>query len=94
MMILYNCSHIRRTGEICGRNSKSEKCYIHRKSPVYTPCRDCGEPNRSKYNACNDHVGKYKSRENYNRKKQDELCIQIAMIENHIPDLPDSRHEV
>ena len=94
MMILYNCSQIRRTGEICGRNSKSEKCYIHRKSPVYTPCRDCGEPNRSKYNACNKHVGKYKSRENYNRKKQDELYEKLAMFENHISDLPDSRHEV
>ena len=94
MMKLYNCSQIRRTGEICGRNSKSEKCYIHRKSPVYTLCRDCGEPNRSKYDACNKHVGKYKSKENYHRKKQDELRIQIAMFKNHIPDLPNSMHEV
>lgn len=46
-MILYHCSYIDRTGEICGRGSKSERCYIHRKSPVYTPCRDCGELNRS-----------------------------------------------
>ena len=94
MMILYLCSHIQRTGEICGRGSKSEKCYLHRKSPVYTPCRDCGELNRSKYNACDKHVGKYKSRENYHQKKQDELRAKIAMLENHIPDLPDSRHEV
>ena len=40
-MILYHCSYIHRTGEICGRGSKSERCYIHRNSPMPTPCRDC-----------------------------------------------------
>ncbi len=63
-------------------------------SSIYARRQDCGEPNRSKYNACNKHVGKYKSKENYHRKKQDELRTKIAMFENHIPDLPDSRHEV
>ena len=93
-MMIFHCSYIRRTGEICGGNSKSEKCYIHRKSPVYTPCRDCGESNRSKYNACNDHVGKYKSRENYNRKKQDELHAKIDVLKNCIPELPGSGYEL
>ena len=94
-MILYHCSYIHRTGEICGRGSKSE-CYIHRNSPIPTPCycRDCSEPNRSKYNACYKHVGKYKSKENYHRKKQDELCAQITMFKNYISDFPDSMHEV
>ncbi|KAF0484151.1 hypothetical protein F8M41_023079 [Gigaspora margarita] len=41
MIILYHCSYIHRTGEICGRGSKSERCYIHCKSLVYTPCKDC-----------------------------------------------------
>ena len=49
--------------------------------------------NRSKYNACDDHVGKYKSRENYRRKKQDELRAQIDMF-GDFPNLFDSMHEV
>ena len=61
---------------------------------VYARRQDCGEPNRSKYNACNNHVGKYKSKENYDRKKQDELCAQITMFKNYISDFPDSMHEV
>jgi hypothetical protein len=94
-MPIYKCPYIHRTGKICGRNSRSpEGCYIHRKSPVCTPCRDCGELNRSKYNACDNHVGKYKSKENYHRKKQDELCAQIAMFKNCIPDLPSSGYEL
>ena len=93
-MILYHCSYIHRTGKICGRGSKSERCYIHRNSPIPTPCRDCGKLNRSIHNACYKHVDKYQSRENYRRKKQDELHAKIVMLENHIPDLPDSRHEV
>jgi len=94
MMILYHCSHINKTGEICGRGSKSERCYIHRKSPVYTPCRDCGELNRSKYNACDKHVGKYKSKENYHQKKQAELHAMIDVLKNRIPDLPGSVYEL
>ena len=93
-MILYHCSYIHRTGKICGRRSKSKRCYIHRNSPIPTPCRDCGEPNRSKYNACNKHVGKYKSKENYDRKKQDELCAQITMFKNYISDFPDSSEDI
>ena len=70
-MPIYKCPYIHRTGKICGRNSHSpEGCYIHRKSPVCTPCRECGELNKSKYNACGKHVGKYKSQENYHKKKQ------------------------
>ena len=94
-MAFYHCPYIHRTGKICGRNSYSpEGCYIHRKSPVCTPCRECGKLNKSKYNACDKHVGKYKSQENYYKKKQEELRAKIAMLENHIPDLPDSRHEL
>ena len=94
-MILYHCSYIHRTGKICGRNNYSpEGCYIHRKSPVRTPCRECSKLNKSKYNACDTHVGKYKSRENYHQKKQAELRAKIAMFENHISDLPNSMHKV
>ncbi|RHZ80464.1 hypothetical protein Glove_135g92 [Diversispora epigaea] len=87
--------YIHRTGKICGRrNYKPEGCHIHRKSPVCTPCRDCGKLNRSKHNACSNQVGKYQSRENYCRKKQDELRTKITMLENHTPVLFESRHEI
>jgi len=93
-MAFYHCQYIHRTGKICGRGCYHPKgCYIHCKSPVCTPCRDCGELNRSIHNECDKHIGKYQSRENYRRKKQDELHAKIAMFEN-LPDLFDSRNEL
>ena len=92
-MAFYHCQYIHRTGKICGRGCYHPKgCYIHYKSPVRTPCRDCGELNSSIHNACYKHVGKYQSRENYRRKKQDELRAKIAMFEN-LPDLSNSGYE-
>ena len=92
-MPFYHCQYIHRTGKICGRGSyRPEGCYVHWKSPVRTPCRDCGKLTTSIHNACDKHVGKYQSRENYRRKKQDELRAKIAMFEN-LPDLSNSGRE-
>ena len=63
-------------------------------SSIYARRQDCGKLTTSIHNACDKHVGKYQSRENYHRKKQTELYAKIIMLENHIPDLPNSRHEV
>lgn len=94
-MPFYKCPYINRIGKICGKGSyRPEGCYVHWKSPVRTPCRDCGKLNASIHNACSKHVGKYQSRENYHRKKQDELRTKIVMLKSHIPDSPDSMHEV
>ncbi len=96
-MGLYRCPYILRTGKVCGRGcNQPEGCKLHRNSPTRIPCKEygCGKLNYSKYGACRDHASKYRKREYYQQKKQDVLCIQIAMIENRIPDLPDSRHEL
>ncbi|CAG8733234.1 157_t:CDS:2 [Racocetra persica] len=71
-MILYHCSYIHRTGEICGQRSKSERCYIHRNSPIPTPCRDCVHGGKNdtgrqylRQLACRHKIGHASSVEHY-----------------------------
>ena len=94
-MGLYRCPYILRTGKVCDRGCyRPEGCKLHWNSPTWIPCKECGKLTYSTYGICNNHVGKYQKRENYRRKKQAELRAKIVILENHIPDLPDSRHEV
>ena len=74
---LYNCPYVFRNGEVCNRGCyRPEGCYLHHKSPERNPCGECGELTHSKYGYCNKHAGKYRKREQYNRKKAGSNIIQ------------------
>jgi hypothetical protein len=69
-MGFYNCPYILRSGEVCNAGCYHVKgCTVHRNSPIKNPCIECGKMNYSKYGACRDHAGKYRSYENYHKKK-------------------------
>ena len=87
-MTFYHCPYILRTVKICNRGSyRPEGCYVHWKSPVRAPCRDCGKLTSSIHNSSDKHIGKYQSKENYHRKKQTKLCEKINLLENSTFDI-------
>ncbi|KAG9301855.1 hypothetical protein G9A89_004534 [Geosiphon pyriformis] len=94
-MAFYSCPHTYIDGRICGKGSyRQEGCPLHWKMRLRNPCKECGIPTASIYCMCVKHAGKYRNKSNYHKKKQAELRAKIVMLENHIPDLLDSRHEV
>ncbi|RHZ47865.1 hypothetical protein Glove_566g27 [Diversispora epigaea] len=49
-------------------------CQIHRNFPTYESCKKCGKLTISKFGACIMHVGKYRSRDHYQRKKLEKMA--------------------
>jgi hypothetical protein len=71
----YYCPYILRTGEVCNQRCYDPKgCKVHRNSRQLF-CKECGEPTRGKYDYCDTHAKKHRSREHYHQKK-------LAKIEN------------
>ena len=70
-MQLYKCEYVHpRTGRLCIRRSfEPGRCHVHRKSPNWFPCKECGKQTRSKYETCNIHAMKHQKKEQYYRKK-------------------------
>ena len=67
----YYCPYILRTGEVCNqRYYDSDGCKVHRNSRQ-VPCKEkeCDEQTRSKYDYCDMHVKKHRSKEHYHQKK-------------------------
>src|SRR5215475_11308450 len=73
----YYCPYILRTGEVCNRRCYHPKgCKVHRDSRQ-VPCKEsgCEENTRSKYDYCDTHAKKHRSREHYQQKKQAKLAL-------------------
>ena len=68
----YYCPYILRTGEVCNRRCYDPKgCKVHQNSRQVL-CKEpgCKENTRSKYDYCDTHAKKHRSREHYHQKKQ------------------------
>ena len=70
-LVLYNCPYILRTKEVC-----NQKCYHPKGCKVYRNSRQvackksgCEEMTKSKYDYCDTHAKKHRSKEHYHRKK-------------------------
>src|SRR5690348_15872717 len=91
----YHCPYILRTGKVCNRGCyRPGGCKLHWNSPTWIPCKECGKLTYSTYGICSNHVSKSRKKVYYHQNKQTELHAKIVMLKNHIPDLPDSIHEV
>src|SRR2546430_16280943 len=80
----YYCPYILRTGEVCNRRCYDPKgCKVHRNSrQVLCKEKECDEQTRSKYDYCDTHVKKHRSKEQYHRKKQTKLILMQILISN------------
>ncbi|RHZ45189.1 hypothetical protein Glove_688g10 [Diversispora epigaea] len=52
-------------------------CQIHRNFSTYESCKKCGKLTISKFGACIMHVGKYRSRDHYQRKKLEKMAEKL-----------------
>ena len=67
----YYCPYILRTGEVCNRRCYNPKgCKVHQDSRQVA-CKEsgCKEMTRSKYDYCDTHAKKRRSKEYYHRKE-------------------------
>ena len=81
-MGFYYCPYILRTGKVCNKGCyRPEGCSIHWKAPNRVPCNVCGKLTSSKYNICRKHSGKYRSQDNYNKKKLVKMAQKREKIE-------------
>ena len=81
-LVLYNCLYILRTGEVCNRRCYHPKgCKVHRNSRQVF-CKECGELTRSKYDYCDTHAKKHRSKEHYHQKKLAELASTQGLVGN------------
>ena len=66
----YICQYKHRNGEICNKGCcRPEGCFLHYKSPIRRPCKECNKPTYSKYDTCDKHAMKHRKKEQYYRKK-------------------------
>ncbi|CAB4483758.1 unnamed protein product [Rhizophagus irregularis] len=80
----YYCPYILRTGEECNWRCYSPKgCKVHRDSRQVA-CKEsgCDEMTRSRYDYCDTHAKKHRSREHYHRKKQAKMASAEIPIGN------------
>ncbi|PKK56677.1 hypothetical protein RhiirC2_721705 [Rhizophagus irregularis] len=78
----YYCPYILRTGEVHNQRCYDPKgCKVHRNSRQVL-CKECGEPTRSKYDYCDTHAKKHRSREHYHQKKQAKLASAEILPNN------------
>ena len=82
----YYCLYILRTGEVCNRRCYDPKgCKVHQNSrQVLYKEKECDEQTRSKYDYCDTHAKKYRSKEHYHRKKLNKMAstkIQVSNLE-------------
>ena len=80
----YYCPYILRTGEACNRRCyHPDGCKVHRKSRQ-VPCLEpgCDENTRSKYDYCDTHAKKHRSKEHYHQKKQAKLASTQILVGN------------
>ena len=82
-MAFYRFPYILRTGEVCNRGCFHPKgCQIHRNSPSYIPCIECGKRTYSEYGFCDLHARKHHKREQYHQKKQAKLASAGTLVGN------------
>ena len=78
----YYCPYILRTGEVCNQRCYDPKgCKVHQNSQQVL-CKECGKETRFKYDYCDTHAKKYRSREHYHRKKQAKLASMQILAKN------------
>ena len=80
----YYCPYILRTGEVCNQRCYDPNgCKVHRDSRQ-VPCKQlgCEERTRSKYDFCDTHAKKHRSREHYHRKKLAKMASKQVMVGN------------
>jgi len=80
MKKLYPCEYVHpRSGRSCTRGSyEPGRCHVHRKSPEWYLCPECGKLTCSKYGRCDEHAMKYRKRDQYNRKKLENIMNDNA----------------
>ena len=81
---VYYCPYILRTGEVCNRRCYDPKgCKAHRDSRQVA-CKEsgCDEMTSSKYDYCDTHAKKHRSREHYHRKKQAKIASKQILVGN------------
>src|SRR5438046_9250124 len=80
----YYYPYILRTGEVCNwRYYDPKGCKVHQDSRQI-PCKQlrCEEQTRSKYDYCDTHVKKHRSKEHYHQKKLDKLASTQILVGN------------
>src|SRR3954469_8905196 len=76
----YYCPYILRTREVCNRKCYDPKgCKVHRNSRKVL-CKECDRPTRGKYDYCDTHAKKHRSREHYHQKKQAKLASMEILV--------------
>src|SRR5437870_579530 len=80
----YYCPYILRTGEVCNRRCYDPKgCKVHWNSrQVLCKEKECDEQTRSKYDYCDMHAKKHRSKEHYHQKKLDKLASTQILVGN------------
>ncbi len=76
----YYCPYILRTEEACNQRCYDlKRCKVHQNSRQVL-CKECDELTRSKYDYCDTHAKKYRSKEHYHQKKLANLdSMQIGV---------------
>src|ERR1044071_6523980 len=80
----YYCPYILRTREVCNRRCYDPKgCKVHQNSRQ-VPCKEsgCDEMTRSRYDYCDTHAKKHRSKEHYHQKKQAKIALAKIPIGN------------
>ena len=86
MKKLYPCKYVHpRSGRPSIRGSyEPGYCHVHRNSPVWYSCPDCGKLTCSKYGRCDKDAMKYRKREQYHKKKASQIGALVEEYKNGI----------